>query len=345
MAQITVCVPVYNAAEFIAETLDRVAAQTFTDFKVLISIDRATDRSEEICRRYLTRPNWELIVQPKNLGWVGNVNALIERVDTPYFCITPHDDLLDSRYLAKLYAVAEADTAISCVYSDIQSFGSRAMAIAQPEIRGGRLERVCDFFLNHYVAISFRGLIRRNHRNDRPFLPEGLRRNFAADTVWILDLAVRGELRRIPECLYFKRYMKSTVHAAWSRWERQEVLSLWAEQAAHCVQRALPHFDDADERTMILAAGLMRASGASRPSVFSPQDPLETAMAAPAFWSELNRVLPKLDLKAVMSPAIVDRLFAISRYPWDNRPRPATLQQRVRRRSIRFFRQLTGGWH
>jgi len=343
MAQITVCVPVYNAAEFIAETLDRVAAQTFTDFKVLISIDQASDRSEEICRRYLTRPNWELIVQPKNLGWVGNVNALIERVDTPYFCITPHDDLLDPRYLAEVYAVAESDTAISCVYSDIRSFGSRVTNITQPEIRGGRLDRVCDFFLNHYVAISFRGLIRRKHQNDRPFLPVGLRRNFASDSVWILDLALRGELRRIPECLYFKRYAESTVHAAWSRWERQEVLSLWAEQAARCVQRALPHFDDADERTMILAAGFMRASGASRPSVFSPQDPLETAMAAPTFLLELNHMLPQLDLKAAMSPAIVDRLFALSRYPWDRRPLPATLLQRVRRRSIRFFRQSMGG--
>jgi len=341
MAQITVCVPIYNAAEFIAETLDRVAAQTFTDFKVLISIDHATDHSEEICRRYLTRPNWELIVQPENLGWVGNVNALIERVDTPYFCITPHDDLLDPRYLAEVYAVAESDPTIACVYTDIRCFGSRVMTLTQPEIRGSRLERVCDFFLNHFGANSFRGLIRRKDQNDRPFLPVGLRRNFATDTVWILDLALRGELRRIPECLYFKRYMDSTVHAAWTRGERQEILSLSAEQAAHCVQRALPQFDDPDERALILAAGFMRASGASRPSAFSPQDPLETATAAPVFWSDLHHVLPKLDLKAVMSPAIVDRLYAMSRFPWDHRRRPATLPQRLRRRALRFFRQLT----
>jgi glycosyltransferase involved in cell wall biosynthesis len=50
MAPVTVCVPAYNAAAFIAETLDSVLAQTFGDLKVLISLDRSTDDSEAICR-------------------------------------------------------------------------------------------------------------------------------------------------------------------------------------------------------------------------------------------------------------------------------------------------------
>ena len=124
MTAVTVCVPVFNAAVFLAETLDSIAAQSFADIKVLISLDRSDDDSESICRRYLHDRRFELIVQRERLGWVGNVNALIERVDTPYFCITPHDDLLAPQYLAEVYALAASDPAIACAYSDVQGFGT-----------------------------------------------------------------------------------------------------------------------------------------------------------------------------------------------------------------------------
>jgi glycosyltransferase involved in cell wall biosynthesis len=34
MIAVTVCVPVFNAAAFVAETLDSIAAQSFADIKV-----------------------------------------------------------------------------------------------------------------------------------------------------------------------------------------------------------------------------------------------------------------------------------------------------------------------
>ena len=85
MTTVTVCVPAYNAAGWIADTLDSIAGQTFADFRVVISLDRSEDESESVCRRYLADPRFELVVQPNRLGWVGNVNALIARVETPFF--------------------------------------------------------------------------------------------------------------------------------------------------------------------------------------------------------------------------------------------------------------------
>ena len=60
---VTVCVPVFNAAVFLAETLDSIAAQSFADIKVLISLDRSDDDSESVCRHYLGDRRFELIVQ------------------------------------------------------------------------------------------------------------------------------------------------------------------------------------------------------------------------------------------------------------------------------------------
>jgi len=335
MASVTVCVPVYNAAAFLTETLDRIAAQSFADLKVLISLDRSEDESEAICRRYLRDPRFELIVQPARLGWVGNVNALIQRVDTPYFCIAPHDDLPDPRYVAEMHARASSDPAIACVYSDIQGFGAWAPRIEQAEICGPKLARVTEFLLNHTHCVAFRGLVRRSGPDDRPCLPTELSRDFAADTVWMLDIALRGELRRVPEALCAKRFHEASVHAGWGRWSREERLGLWAEQAAVCVRRALAAFDDPEERATIVAAGLLRVRGEGNPESFAaPKTSAEVATAMATFCGLLPEVVPRSSVEGLLASPRVRRLRAsVTKNPWRAAKLPlfARIRRRVRR--------------
>jgi len=329
MTSVTVCVPAYNAAGMIAETLDSVLRQTFTDFRVVISLDRSDDDSERVCRRYLADPRFELVVQRDRLGWVGNVNALIARVETPFFCILPHDDVLDAAYLESLYRVAAADPAIACVYSDICGFGADSPSVVQEDIRGARLDRVLDFFVNHFGAVAFRGLVRRTPPNDRLFLPTGLRRDFAADTVWLLTLAMRGELRRVPEPLYAKRYGPDTVHAAWHRWPRDEMLRLWGEQAGACARMAVDTLDAQDD--LLLAAALFRALGIGRiaPGFPPPTGAVERATVTAAFSEALGGLRVPADLPALLARHEARLLrVAIKDRIWHER-RPS-LAQRVR---------------
>ena len=302
MTALTVCVPAYNAAGFIAETMASIGAQRFRDFRILVSLDRSSDDSEAVLRRCLPRGS-ELVVQPSRIGWVANVNALIARVDTPFFCIVPHDDLLDSRYLAEVHALAASVEGIACAYSDIAGFGAQRIRVEQADIRGDRLDRITDFLLHHFGAVAFRGVVRRGGPNDRPFIPTGLRGDYAADTVWMLRLAQRGELRRVPEPLYSTRYGQRTVHAGWSRWSREELCALWAEQAAACALMALEGVDDPDDRAIILAAAMMRLVGVGRaaPGYPPPHAPLEVAAASAVFCAALGAVEPPRDLDSVLA--------------------------------------------
>src|SRR5688572_9092751 len=98
---ITVCVPVWNGASFVAETLECVRRQTQTDLRVLISDDHSDDDSAAVCQTFESDSRFEVVVQPERLGWVGNVNWLLKRVDTPFGCILPHDDLITPDYLER----------------------------------------------------------------------------------------------------------------------------------------------------------------------------------------------------------------------------------------------------
>ncbi len=278
---ITAVVPVYNAAPFVRDTLDSLVAQTLTEFRVRISVDRCDDGSAEICRTYERDARFRVVVQPHRLDWVRNVNTLIAGVDTPFFCIVPHDDLLAPTYLERLLALMDENDSAACAYSDLKGFGFREPYIQQADVRGTQYERVLDLLLNHFPAVAFRGLVRRRTAA-LPLLPTDLPGNFAADTVWMMRLALAGELRRLPEPLYAKRYGSTSVHAGWFTEPRAVSVQRWTDHAVACVRIALTQFSDPDQVRSILAAGLIRAVGTGRvaQSRLSPRSAIEVARSS-----------------------------------------------------------------
>ena len=48
---ISIIIPLYNAARFIAETLQSVQAQTYTDWECIVVDDGSTDNGAEIVQR------------------------------------------------------------------------------------------------------------------------------------------------------------------------------------------------------------------------------------------------------------------------------------------------------
>lgn len=77
MPQVSVILPVYNAAAYLKESIDSILAQTFTDFEFVIINDGSTDRSEGIIKEY----NDERIKYYKNEGNKGLIYTLNKAID------------------------------------------------------------------------------------------------------------------------------------------------------------------------------------------------------------------------------------------------------------------------
>ena len=88
---VTLGVPGYRGERFMAESLDSIRAQTCPDFEVLISLDGPQPSLEEVCRPFLDDPRFRLVVQPERLGWVGNINWLMDHTTTPYWVYQQQD--------------------------------------------------------------------------------------------------------------------------------------------------------------------------------------------------------------------------------------------------------------
>ena len=100
--QIFIGLPVFNGASHIAHTLECLKAQTFSDWKILISDNCSNDGTAEICRRYASMDSRiSYVKQQKNIGMVGNYQFVLEMADSPFFMWAAYDDHWEPDFLQK----------------------------------------------------------------------------------------------------------------------------------------------------------------------------------------------------------------------------------------------------
>jgi glycosyltransferase involved in cell wall biosynthesis len=273
MRPITVCVPVYNAAAFVEETLDHVARQSHQDMRVRVSVDLSPDDSVARCRRFAGDPRFEIIAQPRRLGWIDNINFLIDRVETDDFSIIPHDDLIEPDYLAVLQAHLDRHSRAAVAFTDIVAFGELTGGVVQRSITGGLFNRVMTFLVDHFDAVAFRGVVRRSRAGPDVRLRKNPHSSYGADTLWMLRILVHGELARMalqPGAAYRKRYRIGSQHHRWLKWNREVRTEAWIEHCAQCGELALSLPFAAAQKRLIVHALMQRAIKRFKPMGWPP---------------------------------------------------------------------------
>ena len=56
-SKISVCIPVYNGEKTISKNLDSLICQNYENFEILISNNKSTDKTLEICNTYKKNDN------------------------------------------------------------------------------------------------------------------------------------------------------------------------------------------------------------------------------------------------------------------------------------------------
>jgi glycosyltransferase involved in cell wall biosynthesis len=115
MPKVSVIIPAYNAMEYLPETFETVAGQTFKDFEVIVVNDGSTDEIECWAAR-VTDPRFRLISQ-ENLGLAGARNTGIAHAQGDYIAFLDADDLWDPTKLAKQVTVLEENAEVGLVYT------------------------------------------------------------------------------------------------------------------------------------------------------------------------------------------------------------------------------------
>ncbi len=91
--QVTVLLSVYNAERYLAEAIESILKQTFTDFEFVIINDGSTDRSLQILQQYVQLDNRIRLVSRENRGLVTTLNEGVKLAKAPYIARMDADDI------------------------------------------------------------------------------------------------------------------------------------------------------------------------------------------------------------------------------------------------------------
>jgi hypothetical protein len=194
---VTVCIPAYQAESFIDRTLRCARGQTYEAQRILVAIDRSDDATEEICRSHAREDDRvEVHPHPDRVGWLGNVNHLLDRVRSEFAFVYFHDDLIEPTYSERLVEALRGRPDAASAHCDVvldTADGERPRRGRTHD--GSAAVRLLTYLVDPDRGALLRSMVRRAS-------PAGRLRMTDAAAVYEMELVAAGPALRVPEPLY-----------------------------------------------------------------------------------------------------------------------------------------------
>ena len=115
---ISIVLPVYNSGQYLAETINSLLAQTFTDFELIIIDDGSTDNSTEIISGYADK-RIRLLRNERNFGLIYTLNKGVELAKGKYIARIDGDDICAPDRLERQLYYFQQDPSVAVVASTV----------------------------------------------------------------------------------------------------------------------------------------------------------------------------------------------------------------------------------
>lgn len=154
--RVSIGMPVFNGASFLASALDSLLNQTHSDFELLVADNASTDATEDICCEYIKRFDGRMryLRHASNLGSMANFRYVFEAAEGEYFMWAACDDLWDKLWIEHLVRLMDASDA-DMVFGKVVVIDSEGNSMRHPannasfRYRGPALLRRLWFFLQY----------------------------------------------------------------------------------------------------------------------------------------------------------------------------------------------------
>lgn len=215
MPEISVIIPCFNQGKYIAECLDSVLAQTFTNYEVIIVNDGSTDDSLKIIKQYTNKyKNFRLLDQ-SNQGVVFARNNAISKAKGKYIYPLDADDKIAPECLEKLYYTIST-TNNRVVASEVCMFGKVSGFFAQPKFTK------YEMYGWHECCVISALFYRKDFEKFGGYKTDF--NNYGGDDMdyWLNYIDNNLPMIRVPEILFFYR-IKDLNESVWKNYPKQEL--------------------------------------------------------------------------------------------------------------------------
>lgn len=213
--RVSIGMPAYNGEKWIGEAIESIAAQTFTDFELIVSDNASTDATEQICREYVKRDSRvRYFRNAKNIGANPNFNRVFQLSSSEYFKWASANDIVEPEMLAKCVEVLDGEPEIVMCYPRTKIFSDASSAAE-------KYQDNCHL-VSSRPSIRFIGLLENmklNNVMNGMIRSEVLKKTklienyFSSDVNLIAEIALYGKIFEIPEYLFLRRLEKESSTA------------------------------------------------------------------------------------------------------------------------------------
>ena len=154
-ALISVIMPAYNAEKFIADAIDSVLKQTYTDLELIIIDDGSTDKTSQIAKQYITWDNRIIYIYQDRGGRGKARNKGLGHAKGRYIAFLDADDIwLPEKLAVQTEAMSTGN--IDLVFSDAYIFKERPVTEKRIGVSAGTYkgeEAIQKFLRCNYIPM------------------------------------------------------------------------------------------------------------------------------------------------------------------------------------------------
>lgn len=165
-ALVSVCIPAYNSAEYIKDTITSILDQTYRNIELVIVDDCSADQTVEIVKS-IKDDRIKLYENEHNLGMVGNWNRCLELASGEYIKLICADDMIEKNAIEKEAEVFEKYPTVNLVESDTRlvdingkSTGSFPRYYKSGVVSGKKVAKT-SLMLNNFFGAPVNNMIRK----------------------------------------------------------------------------------------------------------------------------------------------------------------------------------------
>jgi len=140
---VSVCIPLYRKEAFIAETIQSVLDQTFTNFELVVIDNDSPDRSAEIARSF-DDPRITVLTNTTNVGPGENFSRVVSASTAPLVKLVCADDLIHPRCLEREVPVLERDPSLAIVTCRSNMIDDKGRIVARDANQLPLTDRECE---------------------------------------------------------------------------------------------------------------------------------------------------------------------------------------------------------
>ncbi len=148
-ARVSVCIPTFNKACHLRDSISSVLGQRFRDFELIVLDDASTDDTPAVVEAFHD-PRLRYLRHPQNIGLVANFSRCLEVAGCEYVTIFHDDDVMMPELLEREVAVLDSSPDVVLVHCAAQLIDGKGRVFSAPPCPWPPLTQGNDFIRRYW---------------------------------------------------------------------------------------------------------------------------------------------------------------------------------------------------